>query len=133
MSESLITTRPISAAQLKEGFAFPDCGATLSFEGTVRNHHRGREVQKIIYEAYAPMAEKVLTEIMHEITTTHHDCRVKICHRIGELKVGDVAVVIVVASPHREAGFTALRFAIEEIKKRCPIWKKEFFIGVTNQ
>jgi molybdopterin synthase catalytic subunit len=100
-------------------------GACVIFEGAVRNHHEGREVESIYYDAYRPMAEKELARIVDDITTSMPDVAVGIRHRLGQLAVGDVSIIIVCASPHRGEAFDACRILIDRIKQTVPIWKRE--------
>lgn len=105
----------------------PSAGAILTFTGTVRNEHGGRVVTAIEYHAYVRMAVKEMDRIEAEIAARWPGARAWIIHRIGLLEVGEESIIIAVSSPHRAAGFEALRHAIEEIKKRAPIWKKEMY------
>ncbi len=82
---------------------------------------------RLEYEAYAPAAELALAQIGDEIRDRWQTDRVAIAHRVGSLAVGEASVVIVVASPHRDAAFEACRYAIERIKEFVPIWKKEHY------
>ena len=95
------------------------------FVGVVRDRHEGRPVTALSYVAYEPMAEKELSRIAEEIGRRHPQSTVAIQHRLGELSVGDVAVVVVASAPHREDAFAACRDGIELIKARAPIWKRE--------
>ncbi len=104
----------------------PDRGGVACFLGTVRNYHGGREVLRLEYSAYAPMAEAECARIVAE-AEDRWNCAVALAHRIGMLEVGDTAVAIAAASPHREDAFAACRYVIEEVKRRVPIWKREFF------
>lgn len=122
-----ITKEPICVETWKGRMKFPDCGAVCTFEGTVRNHHEGRSVKKLIYQAYEPMAERELGRLKNEIQKEWPMCRVEITHRIGELQVGDVAVAIAVFAPHRKEAFVACEATIDRLKRRVPIWKKEFY------
>jgi molybdopterin synthase catalytic subunit len=107
--------------------ADPAAGAIVTFLGTVRDHARGRQVDALEYEAYAPAAEKMLGRIVEEITERWGIERVAIVHRTGRLLPGDTSVAIAVASAHRDAAFAACRHAIERIKEIVPIWKKEWY------
>lgn len=102
-----------------------NAGAITSFIGTVREMTKGKRTVYLKYEAYVPMAVKQLQLIGEEITKEWEGTKVAITHRIGELGISDVAVVIAVSSPHRAASFEACRYAIERIKEVVPIWKKE--------
>ena len=104
----------------------PARGGIASFLGIVRNHQSGRAVVGLDYSAYAPMAEAVSQEIVSE-AESRWDVAVRLLHRIGKLSVGDTAVAVVAASAHREDAFLACRYVIEQVKRRVPIWKKEYY------
>ena len=104
----------------------PDAGGIVIFLGTVRNASRGRAVRHLEYEAYPEMAETKMREIAATLESVHAPLRLAIHHRIGDLAIGEVAVIIVAAAPHRDAAFTAARAAIDELKQVVPIWKKEY-------
>lgn len=120
------------ALNLQELIAFvgdPEAGAVAIFIGTARNHNEGRKVISLEYEAYAEMAEKELVQLGQEAQQQWKLCRLGIVHRIGPVQIGEPSVMIAVSAAHRQDAFAACRFAIEEIKKRVPIWKKEVFEG----
>lgn len=102
-------------------------GAVLLFLGTVRDHADGRPVRGLRYEAYEAMAAEVLDEIAREAADATGVRRLHVVHRTGELDVGEVSVAIAVSSPHRDESYRASRLVIEEIKRRLPIWKREFY------
>jgi molybdopterin synthase catalytic subunit len=104
----------------------PARGGVACFLGLVRDHQGGRQVQRLEYSAYEAMAEAECARIVAE-AEDRWDCAVALAHRIGPLDVGDTAVAIAAASAHREAAFAACRYVIEEVKRRVPIWKREFF------
>jgi molybdopterin synthase catalytic subunit len=104
-----------------------DCGAVNLFVGTVRNQTKGKEVVKLIFEAYETMALKEMTRIAEEAKTKWPLAKVLVVHATGEKKPGEAVVIVGVSSAHREASFEACRFLIDELKKTVPIWKKEFF------
>lgn len=118
----------IDIDHLNAAAAHPECGAVLTFSGTVRNHHLGRKVVKLAYEAYESMAraemERVATDAREQWPDVRH---IQVVHRFGEMPVGASSIYITVSSPHRPEGFAALRFLIDQIKKDVPIWKKEFY------
>lgn len=120
-----LTDAPIDAAALVATLRRPDAGAVIVFEGRVRDHHLGRPVTRLEYEAFDELARIEGEAIVHEAEQLHPGARVVCVHRTGSLSLGELAVWIGVASPHRQAGFAACRFVIEEIKRRLPIWKKE--------
>jgi molybdopterin synthase catalytic subunit len=103
----------------------PGRGGLVSFVGYVRSHGQLAEVDRLVYEAYVPMAEQVLAAIADEIELEYPGVRMAIHHRTGTLAVGEKAVVIASAAPHRAEAFAACRLAIERLKQRAPIWKKE--------
>lgn len=127
MQHTFITKKVISSEQLKEAVAHPECGGICTFEGVVRNHHEGRRVIRLFYEAYELMAEKVLTQLKSEIENEWPGCHASVMHRHGELNIGDVAVAIVVWAPHRREAFAACEAMINRIKECVPIWKQEFY------
>jgi len=102
----------------------PECGGLAIFAGTVRNVHEGRAVIGINYHAHAALAERRLAEIEAE-AAQRFGAQVSMAHAVGELKVGDASVVIVVRSGHRAEAFAACRWAIDTLKQTVPIWKEE--------
>ena len=109
----------------------PQCGATVTFTGTARDHAPGRhDVHLLEYEAYEGPAGERLRAVAAEARRRWPDLgRVALLHRTGRLGVGDAAVVVAVSSPHRAAAFEAARFAIDELKRTVPIWKRETWAG----
>lgn len=122
-----VTEDVLDPREVERMVAAPSAGAVALFIGTVRDHARGQDVQRLEYEAYAPAAEKMLARIGDEIAERWKVERVAIVHRTGMLEVGEASVVIGVSSPHRAEAFDACRHAIERIKEIVPIWKKEFY------
>jgi adenylyltransferase/sulfurtransferase len=120
-----LTEHPIDGASLRARLARPDAGACVVFEGWVRNHHLGQAVFELHYEAFDVMAQLEGDAIVAEIEQRFPGCTVSCVHRTGALRIGELAVWIGVASAHRPAAFLACRQAIEEIKRRLPVWKKE--------
>jgi molybdopterin synthase catalytic subunit len=125
-----LTSEPVELAQLLARVTSPDRGGIACFLGTVRNHRSGRDVVRLDYSAYRPMAEAECDRIVSE-AEAHWNCAVALLHRTGTLEIGDTAVAIVAAAPHRDAAFAACRFVIEQVKQRVPIWKKEYFADGT--
>ena len=119
------TQQPIDPAALVRGVLRPADGAYVLFEGVVRNHNDGKQVESIDYEAYLPMAEKEMALVIDEVRRTFPEVEVAVVHRLGHLVVGDSSIAIVCASPHRAEAFDACRMTIDRIKKTVPIWKKE--------
>jgi molybdopterin synthase catalytic subunit len=124
-----ITDKPIDLQELVHYVADPEAGAIATFIGTTRNNNEGRKVIALDYEAYGGMAEKELARIGEEARRKWQICRMAIVHRIGPVQIKEPSVIIAVSSAHREAAFAACRFAIEEIKRAVPIWKKEVYEG----
>lgn len=124
-----VTDQAINSQELLDFVADPQAGAVATFTGTTRNHHEGRTVIGLDYEAYPEMAEKELARIGAAAAQKWPICRMAIVHRLGPVKIGEASVVIAVSSAHRDAAFAACRFGIEEIKKTVPIWKKELYEG----
>lgn len=100
-------------------------GGIALFVGVVRDHNEGKVVTSLDYEAYIPMAEKEMARIAEAVSLAHPEAVLAMRHRIGSLKIGDVAVAVVASAPHREEAFAACREGIEAIKARVPIWKRE--------
>ena len=104
-------------------------GAVVTFLGTTRSLTGGRRVLHLEYEAYRPMADSKLAKIVDEIRQRWSINDVAIAHRLGRLEVGEISLVIAVASPHRQGAFAACQYSVDRIKQVVPIWKKEFFEG----
>lgn len=102
-------------------------GAYASFEGWVRNHNEGRAVERLDYQAYAPLAgnegEAILTAAVERFAVREARC----VHRVGRLAIGELAVWVGVSADHRDAAFAACRWIIDEVKQRVPIWKNEHY------
>jgi molybdopterin synthase catalytic subunit len=105
----------------------PDTGAVNLFIGTVRNHTKGKEVVKLVFEAYEKMALKEMNKLAEMAKAKWPIAKLLILHITGEKKPGEAVVAIGVTSAHRDASFEACRFLIDELKKTVPIWKKEFY------
>lgn len=121
-----LSATPLEVEAVVARVAGPDAGGLVTFAGAVRDHARGKSVEKLEYEAYPGMAEREMDVIAAEAAERFGGARVAIAHRTGLLAVGELAVVIAVAAPHRAEAFEACRYAIDELKKRVPIWKKEY-------
>jgi molybdopterin synthase catalytic subunit len=124
-----VTDKPIELQALVDCVTDPEAGAIATFIGTTRNNNQGRKVIALDYEAYPEMAEKELARLGEEAKKKWQICRMAIVHRVGPVQITEPSVVIAVSAAHREAAFAACRFAIEEIKKTVPIWKKEVYEG----
>ena len=122
---SYLTDDPIDPHALVASVMRRSDGAYVLFEGVVRDHHEGKAVESIFYDAYRPMAEKEIESILREVQAQFPDVALALAHRLGHLIVGDASIAIVAASPHRAESFAACRLVIDRIKETVPIWKKE--------
>jgi len=116
---------PLSLAAVIAEVEGTERGGIVTFTGVVRRHGRHGEVVRLEYEAYVEMTEQVLSEIAEEIEREWPGTHIAIHHRVGSLEVGETAVVIAAAAPHRAEAFDACEAAIDRLKRRAPIWKKE--------
>jgi molybdopterin synthase catalytic subunit len=128
-----ITTAPIDSASLLREVSAPHNGATVLFEGVVREQNEGRTVTGIEYAAYRSMAERELTRIVQECCAQFDTADLIAVHRIGRLDIGEASVVIAAAHPHRAQAYEASRYIIEQIKLRLPIWKREEYADGTRE
>lgn len=120
-----LSERPLEPESVAARVAGRDAGGLVTFVGAVRDHSRGRAIRHLEYEAYPEMALAEMERLCDEAVLRWPGTRVAIAHRIGHLAIGDLAVVVAAASAHRAAAFEACRFAIDALKERVPIWKKE--------
>ncbi len=104
-------------------------GAVLMFEGVTRNHNDGRNVLYLEYEAYRPMADKKIAELIAEMQSEYEIDRVAVGHRTGRVGIGETSLVVAVSSAHRKAAFDSALYFVDRLKEVVPIWKKEFFEG----
>lgn len=119
-----IRETPLSLDECFAAVQRPGAGGVVLFVGTVRDHSAGQLVTALEYQAYAPMAEKELSAIAEEIEASL-DVRLACTHRVGALKVGDLAVICAASAPHRGEAFTACQQLIDRLKARVPVWKRE--------
>ena len=124
-----VTHETIDLQELVRFVSDPEAGAIATFIGTTRNHNDGRKVIALDYDGYPEMAEKELARIAEAARKQWEISRMAIVHRLGPVQITESSVMIAVSSGHRAAAFAACRFAIEEIKRTVPIWKKEVFEG----
>jgi molybdopterin synthase catalytic subunit len=125
MPHFAIADSSFEIAPLRERLLRADAGAYASFEGWVRNHNEGRAALGLRYEAYVALAESEGAKIIEEALARFAIADAACVHRIGELKIGDLAVWVGVSAAHRDAAFAACRWIIDEVKSRVPIWKHE--------
>lgn len=120
----------VSHIDLNEAYSYlyrPEAGAVNLFVGTVRNHAQGKSVEKLVFEAYEPMAIKEMERLAVLALQKWSVSRLYMAHVTGEKLVEEPVVAIGISSPHRREAFEASRFLIDELKRTVPIWKKEFY------
>lgn len=122
-----LTDRPIDVGAVARRVVPRRCGATVTLDGYAREWTRGRRTLHLEYEAYAPMALAEMRRLGAEAHRRFPIAHIGIVHRTGRTDIGETAVVIAVSAPHRRAAFEACEWAIRELKRTVPIWKKEFF------
>jgi molybdopterin synthase catalytic subunit len=127
-----VVDAPLDLATHEAAVADPRSGAVVSFLGVVRDHDHGRGVTSLEYEGH-PTAGNVLAEVAAEIAADPDVHAVAVSHRIGTLRIGDVALVAVVSTAHRAAAFAACARLVDEVKARLPIWKRQVFTDGTEE
>ncbi|HST15529.1 MAG TPA: molybdenum cofactor biosynthesis protein MoaE [Gaiellaceae bacterium] len=125
----LLSDEPLSLDRVVEEVRSDEAGAIATFTGTTRVHSRGRTVTHLDYEAYEGMAEKVMEEIADALRARYELTAIAIHHRIGRVTIGETSVLIAVSAPHRQDALAACKDAIDELKERVPLWKKEVYEG----
>lgn len=120
-----LTRQPLEPERIAAKTAHPNCGANLTFMGTVREYTGDLHTEALEYEAYAPMALATLRQIGDEVAARWPGALCAISHRLGLVEAGEASVVIAVSAPHRDVCYEASRYAIERLKQIVPIWKKE--------
>ena len=135
----LMTREPLNTEALTATVRRESNGGVVTFLGTTRNETGGRRVLYLEYEAYEGMAGKMLARIAEEVTERWGIADVSIAHRFGRLELGEVSMLVAVASPHRAAAFEACQYVVDRVKQNVPIWKKEVFedgaawVGIEGQ
>ena len=122
-----LTTDSIDVGAVARRVVLPQCGATVTLDGYAREWTKGRRTLYLVYEAYAPMAISELQRLGAQAQEKFDIAHIGIVHRTGRLEIGETSVVISVSAPHRRAAFEACEWAIRELKRTVPIWKKEVF------
>ncbi len=122
-----LTHHPIEVGSVIGSVQADEAGAVNAFVGTVRQHTNQRRVLRLEFEAYETMALREMKKLVEEVKQRWPVAQMAIQHRLGTLNVGEVAVVIAVATAHRQAAFEACRYAIDTLKQTVPIWKREVF------
>ena len=128
-----VSDKPIDVAAARRAVADPHCGAFVSFEGWIRDHNEGQQVERLEYEVYRPLAEKEGTKIIAEALERYAIGHALCIHREGLLELGEVAVIVCVSAAHRGPAFDACRYIIDEVKTRLPIWKKEHYVSGVSE
>ena len=123
----LLSDEPLSLDRAVDEVRDERAGAIATFTGTTRATSRGRDVVHLDYEAYEGMAEQVMAEIARELEERYDLCAVAVHHRTGRVSIGETSVVIAVSAPHRADALAACRDAIDQLKERVPLWKKEVY------
>ncbi|HEX5705329.1 MAG TPA: molybdenum cofactor biosynthesis protein MoaE [Pyrinomonadaceae bacterium] len=122
-----LTTDPIDVGAVARRVVLPQCGATVTLDGYAREWTKGRRTLHLVYEAYEPMALSEMERLGKQVHEKFDIAHIGIVHRTGRLEIGETSVVISVSAPHRRAAFEACDWAIRELKRTVPIWKKEVF------
>ena len=124
-----LSEEPLSLEAVVEEVRRDEAGAIATFVGTTRTESRGRRVRFLDYEAYPEMAEDVMAQIADDLKRRYELCEVAIHHRVGRVGIGDPSVVIAVSAAHRGDALAACKDAIDTLKERVPLWKKEVYEG----
>jgi molybdopterin synthase catalytic subunit len=122
-----VTDQPLHVQLALDLVRAERCGAADLFVGTVRDHTGDRRVLRLEFEAYSKMAVKEMEKIAAQAAGRWPVEQIAMHHRVGSLAIGEIAVIIAVSTPHRQASFEACQFAIDALKQTVPIWKKEIF------
>ena len=125
----LLRDEQLSLDRVVDEVRSEEAGAIATFTGTTRVQSRGRTVTHLDYEAYEGMAEQVMAEIADRLRARYELCDIAIHHRVGRVGIGETSVVIAVSAPHRQDALAACKDAIDELKERVPLWKKEVYEG----
>ncbi|MBI2856529.1 MAG: molybdenum cofactor biosynthesis protein MoaE [Chloroflexi bacterium] len=124
-----ITTEPLNPQEVTDQVRKDSNGAVITFLGTTRDSTEGRRVHYLEYEAYQPMAQDMIRQIFQEVRERWDVQDIAVAHRLGRVEIGEISMVVAVASSHRERAFEAAQYAVDRIKEMVPIWKKEVFEG----
>ena len=122
-----LTTEPIDVGAVARRVVLPECGATVTLDGYAREWTKGKHTLYLVYEAYDSMALTEMQRLGAEAHKLFDIAHLGIVHRTGRLEIGETSVVIAASAPHRQAAFQACEWAIKELKRTVPIWKKEVF------
>lgn len=133
VKQAHITTEVIDVPALLNQFHDEAAGAVVVFSGNVRNHSIGKSVDYLYYEAAESLAEKMMEDLIQQSLEKWPLVSAFAIHRIGKVKTGECAVVVLTASPHRKEAYDANRYLIEKIKHELPLWKCEYFADGTKE
>jgi len=122
-----ITEKPLSPGRVLDKVKTESSGCVVIYAGLIRDHSQGKPVLSVEYEDIGGKAEKRLQAIASEIKQKWPINNIAICHRIGKLKVGEINLVVAIASAHRKEGFSACQYAIDQFKQKLPTLKKETY------
>ncbi|BBE17440.1 molybdenum cofactor biosynthesis protein MoaE [Aquipluma nitroreducens] len=123
----------LNYSELFDEFRNPNSGAVVLFSGEVRDNNKGREVTHLEYEAYEPMANKMIEEILKEAISRFKLNQAICAHRLGRVEISGCAVVVITGAGHRKEAYDANQFIIDKVKNEVPIWKHEFFTDGTSE
>jgi molybdopterin synthase catalytic subunit len=132
VTEVAISEQPLSVDDVLRAVTLPGVGGTVLFLGTVRDHDGGMGVTALAYSAH-PSALDLMREVLAEVATEFPGTHLAASHRVGDLQVGELAVVVGAGAAHREQAFLAARELIDRIKARVPIWKHQRFVDGTEE
>jgi len=124
-----LTKEPINVGEVARRVVLPECGATVTLDGYAREWTKGKRTLYLVYEAYDTMALTEMERLGAEAHRQFEIAHIGIVHRTGRIEIGETSVVIAVSAPHRRAAFQACEWAIKELKRTVPIWKKEIYEG----
>jgi molybdopterin synthase catalytic subunit len=129
---AVVTDEPLNANAIKSLVSDHSTGAVVVFSGDVRNHDHGRDVVSLTYESHpsaAAVMESVVTTLAEQLDVTH----IAAAHRVGEIPIGESALVVAVGSSHRGDAFAACREIVDQIKLQLPVWKHQYFADGTDE
>ena len=126
MARFSLADTPVDTAALRAHLLDDRVGAYVGFEGRVRNHSEGRDVERLEYEAHESMALRKMQDVAAEVKARFPEIsEMGVWHRIGTLEIGETSLLVAVGSPHRKEAFDACHWAVDRIKEVVPVWKKE--------
>ncbi len=128
-----IQNNGINYSELFDQFHHPNSGAMVLFSGEVRSNNKGKEVIHLEYEAYEPMADKMIGQILEEAINRFNLNQAVCVHRLGKIDISGCAVVVITGSGHRKEAYDANRYIIDRVKNEVPIWKHEFYADGTSE